>query len=307
MTLKVGIIGASGIGYTHARQYSELGAEVVAVLCSSQLSAEIVSDKLTKKYKNEVAAYHNLDDFLNEELDAISICSPPSLHIEHIKACFDRNMPVFCEKPLFWDKSMPQEEVSKQISYIRDHKNRRLFVNTSNTVFMDSITCIEGKSSPCESLFFEFYTNGSYKDIDIAQDLLPHGLSLLIHMMGDCEIVDFTCNVSDHIFSSKFYYGGCLVNFDFRENPSGSKHMRIILNGNSYTRLQVGVGSTYEVSLVNDSSKEVISVQDPFNVFISRFLDFVSPSGGRKDDESHIGFLNLNLMVKCLNLIDKCA
>ena len=307
MTLKVGIIGASGIGYIHARHYSELGAEVVAVLCSSQLSAKNVSYKLTKIYKNEVTAYHNLDAFLNEELDAVSICSPPSLHIEHIKACFDRNIPVFCEKPLFWDKLMTLEEISKQISYIRTHKNRRLFVNTSNTVFMDSITHIEDKSTPCDSLFFEFYTNGSYKDIDIAQDLLPHGLSLLIHMMGDCEIVDFTCNVSDHIFSSKFYYGGCLVNFDFRENPSGFKHMRIILNGNSYTRLQVGSGSTYEVSLVNDSSKEVISVQDPFNVFISRFLDFVSPSGGRKDDESHIGFLNLNLMVKCLNLIEKCA
>ncbi len=37
MALRVGIIGASGIGYVHACHYNELGARVVAVLCSSKL------------------------------------------------------------------------------------------------------------------------------------------------------------------------------------------------------------------------------------------------------------------------------
>lgn len=307
MALKVGIIGASGIGYTHARHYSELGAEVIAVLCSSKLKAETVSHKLKKTYNIQAAAYHKLDDFLDEELDAVSICSPPSLHIDHIKACFNKNIPVFCEKPLFWDKSMTVEDIFVQISCIESHQNRRLFVNTSNTVFMDTIIDIEDKSVTCKNLSFEFYTNGSYKGISIAQDLLPHGLSLLIHKMGGCEIVDFTFDVSEHAFSCKFYYGACLVYFDFRENPIGPKHMRIGLNENSYSRLQVGSGSDYGVSLVNDTSKEVIPVQDPFRVFISRYLDFVGSSGVKKDDEFHIGALNLSLMSTCLRLIENAG
>jgi len=48
MALKIGIIGARGIGYTHARHYNELGADIAAVLCSSELSTKTVADNLKK-------------------------------------------------------------------------------------------------------------------------------------------------------------------------------------------------------------------------------------------------------------------
>jgi len=307
MTLRVGIIGASGIGFTHARHYNELGANIVAVLCSSEQNAKIAADKLKQTYNTHAEAYHNLNDFLDEELDAVSICTPPALHIDHITACFDKNIPVFCEKPLFWNKSMSLEQVYQQLSYIESHKNRRLFVNTSNTVFMDTILQIEDNSLACKKLSFEFFTNGPFQGISIAQDLLPHGLSLLIHKMGNFEIVNFNFNVSTHSFSCNFFYGECLVNFDFRQNPEGPRHMRIGLNENSYSRFQSGNGITYEVSLINDKTKEIIPVQDPFRVFISRFLEFASHSESKKEDEFKIGALNLSLMAKCLNLIGKCV
>ena len=127
----------------------------------------------------------------------------------------------------------------------------------------------------------------------------------MIHILGDCDLVDFTFDFSEHTFSCKFHYGLCSVRFDFRENLSGPRHMRIGLNDNSYTRVQVGSGSNYEVYLVNDTTNEVIPSQDPFRSFISRFLDFVTSAGTKADDGFHVGALNLNLMVKCLNLAEK--
>ncbi len=305
MALRVGILGASGIGYIHARHYHELGAQIVAVLCSSKLKADAVAEKLAKEFNIAVAPYDSTDDFLEEDLDAVSICTPPSLHVDHIKACFNKNIPVFCEKPLFWEQLMIPEDVCMQLKAIEYHQNRRLFVNTSNTVFLDTIIRREDTLELYNNLSFEFYTTGGYIGIGIAQDLFPHGLSLLIHLLGDCELYDFTSDVSDHIFSCQFRYGECSVTFDFRENPSGPRHMRIGLNENFYTRIQVGSGSNYEVYFVNDSTDEIIPAVDPFRVFISRFLDFVGSSGARQDDGFHVGALNLNLMARCLHLAEK--
>jgi hypothetical protein len=305
MSLRIGIIGASGIGFIHALQYNDLGEDVVAVLCSSESSAKTASKKLTKICNTNLAAYHNLADFLDEELDAVSICSPPFMHIEHIEACFDRNIPVFCEKPLFWSDSMSLDEVNQQINAIESHINRRLFVNTSNAVFMDTIAQNERQSSICKNLSFEFYTNGKNLGISIAEDLLPHGLSLLLNKIGNYEIVDFTSSVSKHSFKCDFIYGGCEVKFDFRENPNGPKHMNIRINDNSYTRIQVGTGSSYKVSLINDCSKKVFPVEDPFRIYISRFLDYVRNFESKDKDEFNVAALNLRLMAQCLNLSKK--
>ena len=300
MALKIGIIGARGIGYTHARHYNELGADIAAVLCSSELSAKTVADNLKKIYDKKVSYYHNLDDFLSEDLDAVSICSPPEKHFDHISACFEKNIPVFCEKPLFWNKSFTLPKINHQISFIKQHKNRRLFVNTSNTIFIDTIMKIEDKLLNCKNLSFEFFTNGNYKGIDIAKDLMPHGISLLIHRMGNCAVDNFTFESTKHSFFCKFSYGKCEVNFDFRQNPEGPKHMRIISNNNSYTRIQTGNHSSYKVSLINDKTKEIINIKDPFRVFIERFLDYVNSSGVKEEDGFDIGSLNLKIMSKCL-------
>lgn len=305
MVLRIGIIGGSGIGYIHARHYHELGAQVVAVMCSSILKADAVAEKLAKEFNMVTAAHDSLVDFLDEDLDAVSICTPASLHIDYIKACFNENIPVFCEKPLFWSQGISPENVCTQLRALENHQNRCLFVNTSNTVFLDAIMQRVDKPEFYNNVCFEFYTTGRYIGMGIAQDLFPHGLSLLIHLLGDCELSNFTSNVFEHTFFCQFRYGECSVTFDFREDPRGPKHMRIGLNENFYSRVQVGQGSNYEVSFISDSTDEIIPAVDPFKIFISRFLDFVASKGARQDDAFYIGALNLSLMARCLNLAEK--
>ena len=192
-----------------------------------------------------------------------------------------------------------------ELKQLASHQHRRIFVNTSNTVFIDAIKQREPESDPYESLTFEFHTNGENVGVDIAQDLLPHGISLLIHLFGECDINDFSSQVSGHVFTCKFCYGGCSVIFDFREHPDGPRHMRIGLNGDYYNRVQVGSGSDYRVSLVNQSNGIVIPVIDPFRSYIERFLTFVKSSGTKENDDFLVGALNMQLMARCLSLTEQ--
>jgi hypothetical protein len=305
MVTRIAVLGASGIGLIHARHYQQLGAKIVAVMCSTQPKADQIAQKLSLQYKSHIKAFDNIDAILEEELDGVSICTPPSLHFVNIQKCFDKNLPVFCEKPLFWDSSMGADEIIDTLEKIEIHPNRRLFVNTSNTVFIDAITKARPYTGPSGKILFEFFTNGSHTGIGIAHDLLPHGLSILIHLLGDCEIRNFNTDISLDTYECVFSYGNCAVNFKFRENPEGPRHMRISINENSYTRIQTSSGSSYGVSLVNDVTKEVIPTVDPFGVYISKFLNFIECDEHAVDDGFILGALNLSLMAQVIHLSEK--
>lgn len=92
--MKVGIIGICGFGRFHAEAFETLGWQVAA--------AADHNDKL-----NETAVrfgaepYHDYRKLLERtDLDAVSVSLPPKLHPEVVRAALDKNLPVFCEKPV---------------------------------------------------------------------------------------------------------------------------------------------------------------------------------------------------------------
>ncbi len=299
----VGILGCGKVGKIHARHYHQLGEKVTRILCNSQKNADHTVQQLNDNYGFQTIATSKLDNFFSENMDMVSICSPPSFHMEHIKACLDRKIPVFCEKPLFWDEDITQKKVSKQLTALKKHTNRLLFVNTSNTVFLDAINKKQNNNIKLKELSFEFYTNGEYKGINIAKDLLPHGLSLLIHSLGDKLISNFRYLYSDHVFKCTLQYGSCLVKFDFQENPKGPKHMKIGLNNRYFTRYQIGEGPNFCVYLIDETTKKKISVEDPFKVYLRDFIGFVRSKKSKTTDGFRVAELNMNKMAACLGFI----
>ena len=73
--LRAGIIGASGIGLVHSRIYEEIGIDVVAILSSSEKKSIETSDILKNKLGITVSPFYNINDFLNQNLDLVSVCS----------------------------------------------------------------------------------------------------------------------------------------------------------------------------------------------------------------------------------------
>jgi predicted dehydrogenase len=100
-SLRVGIVGAGGIAYQHARAWEANAPRgmVVAVADISPERARRLAASLRES--DDVSIYANLAAMLEQdELDAVDICLPHHLHTEAIIAAARAGKAVLNEKPL---------------------------------------------------------------------------------------------------------------------------------------------------------------------------------------------------------------
>lgn len=96
MEIKVGLIGAGGIGNAHSSAYEQMTqAKITAVadvrLENAQQTASV----------HGARAYSSVDEMLDKEaLDMVDICSPSFLHKDLAVKCANRGLHVLCEKPI---------------------------------------------------------------------------------------------------------------------------------------------------------------------------------------------------------------
>jgi len=101
MGLRIGMIGVGGLGYLQARTYAELeDVELVA--------AADVSPDARALFEDEFGGhvYEHYRDLLNEhadEVDAVTVVTPHTLHYEQVMACLERDLHVLVEKPMVTD------------------------------------------------------------------------------------------------------------------------------------------------------------------------------------------------------------
>jgi len=94
--LRIGIIGCGGISRAHASAYKKAaGCRVVAVSDVRPGAAEAMAGDLGAE------CYDDWERMISsEELDGVSICTPPSSHREIALGCIGAELAVLCEKPL---------------------------------------------------------------------------------------------------------------------------------------------------------------------------------------------------------------
>ncbi|MDW8027387.1 MAG: Gfo/Idh/MocA family oxidoreductase [Armatimonadota bacterium] len=100
----IGIIGAGGIAPTHVSIYAQFRqlAEVVAVYDVIYERAESLAQSCRNQFGFErTKAYESLDDLLaDENVQAVSICTPPFAHSAPMLAAAKAGKHVFCEGPM---------------------------------------------------------------------------------------------------------------------------------------------------------------------------------------------------------------
>jgi predicted dehydrogenase len=92
---RVGIIGAGGIGKTHARAWRDNGVMPVAVADVNGEAAERLAGEIGATGWDDPAAKLAAGD-----LDNASICTPPATHAPLVEAAISAGLAVLCEKPL---------------------------------------------------------------------------------------------------------------------------------------------------------------------------------------------------------------
>lgn len=283
---QVSILGASGIGKVHARSFQKMGSEVCSILSSSESSGKDTAKELKDLFNINAKSFIDLKSLLSKsEPDAISICTPMDMHFDHILQCLDANIPVFCEKPLFWNKGLTRDEFKEKIKIISDHPNRQLFMNNSSAFYIEFISEYLENLSEINKFSFQFHTNGFLRNRDIAIDLLPHGLSMILKLLGENQTKNFNYNESANSYSCNFNYGKTYVEFDFRESDEIKKKFLFSINDKHFLRIQEGNINNYKVYLKNLDSEEIFEIPDPFELSISRFIEFCNkPINNRIDN-----------------------
>lgn len=129
--LRVGIIGFGRMGITH---YSIINSHPeVEITCVADSSGVVLS--ILKKYVPGTNIYQDYKELLkNEKLDAALVCTPPNLHYPILKACAEKMIHVFVEKP--YTTSFRE---AKELAGIFGNKqlvNQVGYVNRYNDVFV---------------------------------------------------------------------------------------------------------------------------------------------------------------------------
>ncbi|MCE9616117.1 MAG: Gfo/Idh/MocA family oxidoreductase [Lentisphaerae bacterium] len=95
--VRIGIVGAGGAGWVHAKYMTWLpGVQVVAV-CDPILERRTI---LARKWKVPAAYGDYREMFESEALDGVSNCTPDARHADVSLAAIRRGLPVLSEKPM---------------------------------------------------------------------------------------------------------------------------------------------------------------------------------------------------------------
>lgn len=301
--VRIAILGAGSMGKIQAQVFHRQGADVCSILCSSKETANAAAQFIKDTYGITVRPFYQLDVlFRTIELDAVSVCTPPHLHFDHIFEALNRKLPVFCEKPMFWSKNISEEKIENSLNLLQKHPNRYVLVNTSNAELIKNVRhklpyCLE----QIDSFSFKFNTHGGYRRQEIAVDLLPHALSLLFELFGNRPLKELREQVSETEYKCQFTIDQCFVSFDLSQNKNEKKMLAFAVNGQRFLRLQRGNGNAFEVALQNCTSNEIITIQNPLEKYISDFIRHCSSKniacGGDNFNEAAT---NLRLMKDIL-------
>jgi predicted dehydrogenase len=104
VTVRVGLVGAGGVGARHARTLAAFDdVDLVAVCDPVRASAEALADEVGAGCADDVA------DLLAAGVDAVWLCVPPFAHGELERSVLRAGLPLFVEKPLAADVRVAEQ------------------------------------------------------------------------------------------------------------------------------------------------------------------------------------------------------
>ena len=174
------IIGPSGIGSAHIREYKNYGIKNIGILRKNFSKNKI--DKNLDIQKKELKYLRNFKEIKNFKPDVISLCTPHYFHIRHLRLINSiYNGPIIVEKPFIIDKSFSYTKHKQMIDYF--YKNlENIYVNLPMTSVALQLKKLL-KKNKINKIDFFYNTRGKHKFGEISIDLL---LSCIIFCFNSC-------------------------------------------------------------------------------------------------------------------------
>lgn len=174
--IKVGVVGLGWMGRVHLRNYTEMAdVEVVGVVDVDATAREEVEAQFG------VRTFASLDELLENDLDAMSVCVPTSLHHEAGLKIIEKKINLIIEKPLAATSQEGEELVKRAadmgVKLMVGHVER---FNPAVERVKELITD--------DTISIQIERVGPYppriQDVGVIKDLGSHDLDLIRYLTG---------------------------------------------------------------------------------------------------------------------------
>lgn len=264
------VIGPSGIGKVHTREFLNYGMQKVGLFGRIFRSDRIKKLKFRKSKLKKILNFKNLFEVKKFQPDVISICSPTALHLNHIQKFNKITKKLLVEKPILWKKNSNNILLVKKIL----RKNKKLIVNLPMINLAEQIKKKE-KIKKITNIQFSYNTKGKNTYDNIPIDLLPHALSFSIQFLKSNKINYKIIKVvkKKNSWSCEINLNSCNCIYFFSQNKKRNfSNLSFKLNNDQYSRKQVKTVNNY-VNKIVKNKKKVINIKNPMTEYILKILN----------------------------------
>lgn len=217
-TIKVGLVGCGYWGPNLVRNLRQASDCELKTLCDM---SESRLNHMRRLYP-EVTMTNQFSDLLQDsELDAIAIATPVRFHYEMAKAALSLGKHVFIEKPMARTVAECEELVALA-------EQRGLVLMVGHTfLFSPAVRRMKeiidhGDIGQVQYISARRLNLGLFqKDINVAWDLAPHDISIVLHLLDEFP-VSVACQGSSHV--TRGIEDVSMMNMHFRKNRCAFIH-----------------------------------------------------------------------------------
>jgi predicted dehydrogenase len=193
--IKVGVVGCGYWGPNLIRNLRQSGECQLKLVCDT--NAERLSHM--RRLYPEVATTSSFEDLLNgADLDAVVIATPVRMHYEMAMAALRAGKHVFIEKPMARTEAEGEEMVA-----LAEREGLVLMVGHT-FLFSPAVRRMKeivdaGDIGEVQYISARRLNLGLFqKDINVAWDLAPHDISILLHLLDERPL-NVSCQGSSHV------------------------------------------------------------------------------------------------------------
>lgn len=191
-TFKVAVIGVGYLGKIHAKIYANMeNVELIAVVDTDSAAVKVVSEDLGCQGLTNTTNLH-------EQIDAVSIVVPTSLHLPVARYFLENGIHTLLEKPI-----APSVEESEEIVNLAKQHDAILQIGHLERFNAGVMRLAEMTEDP---RFIEVHRLGKFveraTDVDVVNDLMIHDIDIVLSLVKSplSSISATGCQViTDHV------------------------------------------------------------------------------------------------------------
>src|SRR5579864_2766449 len=211
-TLTIGVVGCGYWGPNLIRNFRQSSDCHLKVLCDGSESRL----KHMRGLYPELTVTQKFDDLLSDsELDAVVVATPVRLHYAMAKAALEAGKHVFIEKPV-------TRSVAEATELVKLAQEQGLVLMVGHTfLFSPAVRRMKeivnaGDIGEVQYIAARRLNLGLFqKDINVAWDLAPHDISILLYLLDELPL-SVSCQGSSHL--GRGIEDVTMMNLNFRKN-----------------------------------------------------------------------------------------